>query len=163
MPENNPPSLRVLVVLVICLALAACQTSPGTVLGGAAAASTQAAVEPTPTSPIVTGAIRVSDGENVVTGVPGQPLPVTVHFTAASSAGPVTEMRAAQVPACAADITNAASWEPFAPQKIFTISNPPVDITAFDVSVQYRDGQGNLSLFYCEDSAIQAAPPASTP
>jgi hypothetical protein len=148
----------------ISLALVACQPSPAPTAAPAPIQSqpTQA-VQASPTSPVVLGSIRISEGENVVSGIAGQPLKVTVHYAASSSAGPITQMRTAQVPACAADISNSAAWEPFAPEKNFTIPALPTGVTAFDVSVQYRDSQGNVSLFYCEDGAVEGTLSTSTP
>jgi hypothetical protein len=168
MNEKSPNFIRIIVFLVACLGMAACQSpraagGSGGTNAAPGSAPTEAVPQASPTSPLVTGAIRISDGEDVVTGTAGQPLQVTVHFSASSPAGPVTQMREARVPGCAADMSNSAAWEPFAPQKVYTIPNPPAEITAFDVSVQYRDSQENMSLFYCEDGAIQGVQTTPTP
>lgn len=143
-------------LLAIALALAGCQP---------ASPASQPTSPPADTAtPLpVSGFIRIENGEDVVQGVAGQALQVTVHFGAKSLTGSVTQMRASQVPDCSKDMSNAAPWEPYAPQKVFTIPNLPSGITPFNVSVQYQDAPGESSPFYCENGAVEGVAPSPSP
>jgi hypothetical protein len=118
-------------------------------------------VEALPTSPVVTGAIRMDDGDDLVTGPAGQPYQLTVHYSGQSSAGQVNQMRVQQVKACDLNTSVDSPWEAFSPEKVYTIPNLPVGTTDFTLNVQFRDDKGNESLLYCGTIGLEGT--QSTP
>ena len=108
----------------------------------------------------VAGTVQIMGGRSIIGATAGSSLKVNVQFTA-TSATPVQEMRVRTFTArkCANEgEMNQATWEPFVPEKTYTIT-VPINFSSFDVSAQYRDTQGNLSRIICADIAVEGMPP----
>ena len=92
----------------------------------------------------------------------GSPLTVKVKFQASSFAAGITEMRVSSMMSstglCLTQVQmNDAPWEKFVSEKPYTYS-PPINWSTFELHVQYRDAQGNLSPVYCGKVRIEGMP-----
>jgi hypothetical protein len=130
-------------------------TVPATVTEDGA---TRTLPEPAAT-PQVTGSLTIEEGRCCAGGVAGEPLAIDVAFSASSSAGEVTEMRTHTANSGCADATQmeGESWQPFAPTATFSFT-PPINWVTFYVTVEFRDGAGNLSPAYCGSVAVEGEP-----
>lgn len=109
----------------------------------------------------VSGTVRIADGRQIIGATAGSTVRVRVEFTATSPFGTIREMRVATYGArkCSSEQELASlAWEPFIGEKFYTLAIP-VNFSSFDVSVQYRDAQGNLSRIVCGDLVIEGMPP----
>lgn len=109
----------------------------------------------------VSGTVRIADGRQIIGATAGSTVRVRVEFTATSPLGPIREMRVATYGArkCSSEQELASlPWEAFAGEKFYTLTIP-INFSSFDVSVQYRDAQGNLSRIVCGDLVIEGMPP----
>jgi hypothetical protein len=112
--------------------------------------------EPTPYRPVV-GEVVIEDGRCCAGGPAGEPLPIAISLEATSPLAEVTEMRFAYGSRPLDEETLAAvPWEPFAPEKEVAIIVPLNWSTGY-ASVQFRDAQGNLSLVYHYEIAVEGA------
>lgn len=112
--------------------------------------------EPTPYRPVV-GDVVIEDGRCCAGGPAGEVLPITISLEASSPLAEVTEMRLAYGSRPLNEETLAAvPWEPFATEKEVAITAPLNWSTGY-ASVQFRDAQGNLSLVYHDEIAVEGA------
>ncbi len=95
-------------------------------------------------------------------GTAGDTIQASVTFSAASQAGPVTEMRVGRT--CSEADLSSAPWEPFVTQKTYPV-HVALNWVGWYISVQYRDSQGNVSPIYCDDISVEGMPaqPTSQP
>jgi hypothetical protein len=115
------------------------------------------ATRPTPT-PFVHGSLLINDGRCCIGATAGETVLIPVVFQAASPAAEVTQMRyrAGSISSTEQDLSET-EWEPFSPQKVFEYI-PPLNWSAFYVTVQYRDALGNASPAYSTDVSVEGMP-----
>jgi hypothetical protein len=108
--------------------------------------------------------VQLQDGMCCIGGIVGAVVDLRIDFAAQSPFSPVTEMRRKAGMHCfsEAELTDA-TWEPF---KVSVTE--PFTITAINwvghyLSVQYRDGLGNLSEVACDDISVEGMPAPPTP
>ena len=99
--------------------------------------------------------------QSIIGGTAGSKLDLTVHFSAQSPYGQVTEMRLGGWLDPAVGEIDAA-WEPFVEEKTFQVS-VPLNWSTFYLSVQFRDAKGNLSQVYRVEVAVEGSPVMPTP
>jgi hypothetical protein len=127
-------------------------------------ASTPQLVTPAPNRGFE-GAVSIENGKCCVAGAAGQELAVLVEFTARSGYARVTDMRVATgLGSLDSSAIDKAEWEPFSPQKAYTIT-PSSNWVGFYVAVQFRDALGNLSQVFRSDISVEGSPsaPSTTP
>jgi hypothetical protein len=112
----------------------------------------------------VTGSVLLQNGACCVGGPVGTTVNINAAFSAASTAGTVTEMRVARQ-TCTTTITpdlSAVAWEPFVASKTFPTAINALNWTSSYVNVQYRDAAGNVSPVYCDDIQVEGMPANTT-
>lgn len=122
---------------------------PGPVLTAAAA---------TRTAFPVSGSVVIEGGRCCAGGTAGAQISLKVEFLAKSTAGAVTEMRAAPGSGCIKDPAQLrGEWEPFQDTKSYT-TTLALNWVGWYINVQYRDARGNLSPVYCDDISLEGSP-----
>jgi hypothetical protein len=117
----------------------------------------QTAVAATRVAFPVTGSLVLQNGLCCAGGKVGTTIQINATFEAASPATPVTQMRLMNRCATLAEM-NTASWEPFVAQKSFHSQVSAPNWVGWQLAVQYRDANGNLSPVYCDDLSIEGMP-----
>jgi hypothetical protein len=108
----------------------------------------------------VQGKVLLQDGMCCVGGVVGTQTLMSIAFSAQSPSGTVTEMRFRLSTMCMAEADLAqVAWQPFVPDVTLPLKISAINWIGYWVSVQYRDGQGNLSPVYCDDISVEGMPP----
>jgi hypothetical protein len=110
----------------------------------------------------IQGSILIEAGMCCIGGPVGEPIDITVSFDATSPFAAVTHMRTADQCLTAEDMAMIA-WEPFADTKVFQFTPPVFNWFSFNVSVQFKDADGNLSPVYCDDIGVEGMPVTPTP
>lgn len=108
----------------------------------------------------VSGKIQVGE-QSVTGGKAGSSLTVKVKFEATSPLAEIKEMRVKQssMGRCLTpEEMNDAKWEPFVAERMFPVTNIPINWSSFKLHVQYRDVKGNVSPVYCGEVAIEGMP-----
>jgi hypothetical protein len=107
---------------------------------------------------VVSGTVQISSGSCCAGGVAGSTISLPVAFSAASSAGPVREMRVGPGLRCGDEGIGGATWEPFQTSKTYTatLANNWV---GWYIAAQFRDEQGNQSPVVCDDISLEGMPP----
>lgn len=108
------------------------------------------------TDSLVTGSVQIAGGGCCTGGTEGDTLQVPVSFSAASSAGQVTQMRVLAGCYEVTDIESVA-WEPFVDSKTFPV-HVALNWIGFYVCAQYQDEFGNLSPIYRDDVSVEGMP-----
>lgn len=92
-------------------------------------------------------------------GAAGEPLPLAVSLKATSEVAEVTQMRISvgHLPAVPVEM-EAQPWQPFQNRLEMTYV-PAINWARLVVTVQFRDGRGNLSGFYWDDISVEGLPP----
>ena len=110
--------------------------------------------EPTPYRPVV-GEVVIEDGRCCVGGNAGELLTISIGMEASSPLAEVTEMRLVfgSQPLDEETLTEVP-WEPFAQEKEVAIE-VPLNWTTGNASVQFRDAEGNLSIIYYDEIAVE--------
>ena len=116
---------------------------------------------PTPL-PKVTGSVLIHGGGCCMGGPVGTTINIDTAFSAASTAGAVTQMRIAHQSCTTTLDLSAVAWEPFAASKSFPYTITVQNWVGYYVDVQYRDAAGNISPVYCDDISIEGMPPSTT-
>jgi hypothetical protein len=107
----------------------------------------------------VSGSVVIMDGACCAGGKAGSKISLKVSFQASSPLGSVTEMKVQTGGECVKDPGQLkGGWEPFLPTRSYEVGGIPLNWTSWWVSVQYRDGYGNLSPVYCDDIGIEGSP-----
>ncbi len=117
---------------------------------------------PQPT-PFLAGSLLIDDGNCCVAAIAGQAILIPVIFHAASPIAEVTEMRVRTGLTTFDELhLSETEWEPFSSEREFEYV-PPINWSAFYVTVQFRDALGNLSPVYSSDISVEGmpAPPTS--
>lgn len=115
---------------------------------------------PSPPTPVlfITGWVILEDGRCCIGGPAGQPLDLHAEFYAQSQLVPVTEMRTWLSPSQATlDDLQSVEWVPFAEQATFVIV-PALNWTGVTLSVQFRDGRGEVSQVASDDISVEGNP-----
>jgi len=117
----------------------------------------------TPTSPqgSVTGSVLIHGGGCCMGGPVGSVIGIDVAFSAASTAGTVTDMRVDHLSCGNAQDLSAASWEPFTTSQTYLHTIATINWYGYYTRAQYRDSVGNLSPIYCDDISIEGMPPVT--
>ena len=71
----------------------------------------------------------------------------------ASPFAEVTEMRVTDGPNL-----ESIAWEPFVPNKTFSLDIPVVNFFGLAIGVQYRDALGNISPIYSDSISVEGWP-----
>jgi hypothetical protein len=103
----------------------------------------------------VQGSVVLQDALCCAGGPANTVISIKATFEASSTEGEVTEM---QLTGCG----SSGDWEPLVPEKICQAQTTG-NWTTFQLSVRYRDDQGNLSPVYTDDIAVEGMPPLPTP
>jgi len=104
----------------------------------------------------VTGSVKIANSPCCAGGKVGSTVSLAVTFDAHSSQADVTDMRVAF--ACPRDGASLTTpWESFVQFKTYT-ATVAINFVGWDIAVQYRDAQGNLSPVYCDDISIEGSP-----
>jgi hypothetical protein len=107
----------------------------------------------------VRGSVEIEGGQCCVGGTEGDTIDVRAAFEASGPTAKVTEMRVSK--GCPTEDEMAdVPWEPFVSERTYPVQ-VFINWTGFDIGVQYRDAQGNLSPVYCDDIAVEGHPAPS--
>jgi hypothetical protein len=110
--------------------------------------------EPTPYRPVL-GEVVIEDGRCCVGGTAGELLAIAISLEANSPLAEVSEMRLVFGSQPLDEETlSEAPWEPFAQEKMVTIE-VPLNWASGYASVQFRDADGNLSIVYHDEIAVE--------
>ena len=112
----------------------------------------------TPTAFWITGSVEIEGGGCCLGGTAGETVQAQVNFSAGSPFGEVSGMRIKTHGCYSEAEMETADWEPFVSSKIYAVA-VPVNWSGFYVSVQFQDGNGNVSPIYCDDIRIEGSPP----
>ena len=107
----------------------------------------------------VTGSVLIHGGGCCMGGPVGTTISIDTAFSAASTAGAVTQMRIGHQSCTTTLDLSAVAWEPFAASKNFPYTITIQNWVGYYVDVQYRDAAGNVSPIYCDDISIEGMPP----
>ena len=113
----------------------------------------------------VQGSVVIEDGICCAGGYAGQTITLTVEYTATSPFAQVTEMRTGNFRSagCLSEPEmNQVEWEPFVLEREYPI-RVAINWVGYYASVQYRDALGYISPIYCDDIAVEGAPPPPVP
>ena len=115
----------------------------------------------TPYRPVY-GSVVIEGGHCCIGGIAGETIKIGVAFEATSPLGEVTEMRVLLGGLHFREDEMAyADWEVFVPYKTFSVE-VALNWVGFYITVQYRDGLGNLSLVYYDDISVEGHPTPPT-
>jgi hypothetical protein len=112
---------------------------------------------PIPT-PFVVGSVGIAGGTCCLSAIAGQSVRIPVAFQASSPAAPISDfrVRAGLSPFDESDLS-ATEWQPFTAGRDFEYI-PPLNWSAFYVTVQFRDALGNLSPVYSTHLSVEGRP-----
>jgi hypothetical protein len=109
----------------------------------------------------VQGSVEIENGFCCAGGYAGQTITLSVEYTATSPFAPVTEMRTGNFRSagCLSEPEmNQLGWEPFVLEQESPVQ-VAINWVMFYASAQYRDALGYISPIYCDDIAVEGAPP----
>lgn len=118
----------------------------------------------TPVKNSFQGSVLLQSGACCIGGVVGTEVKLRKDFTAESPFGPVVEMRRKEGGFCFSEAEMAdAAWEPFTVSVVEPLVISAINWVGHYLSVQYRDGLGNLSPVFCDDISVEGMPAPPTP